>query len=46
MQDDDDWINPELAAWILKRERAGEWSEDMTPELLLAGLEMLSQTIH
>ncbi|WP_423193194.1 hypothetical protein [Cupriavidus sp. H18C2] len=47
MQDeDDDWISPELATLILEQERSGEWSEDMTPEQLLASLEMLSQTIH
>ncbi|WP_157779436.1 hypothetical protein [Cupriavidus pauculus] len=47
MQDeDDDWISPQLAALILEQERLGEWSEDMTLEQFLAGLEMLSQTIH
>ncbi|MEN7528657.1 hypothetical protein [Cupriavidus sp. DL-D2] len=46
MQEDDDRISPELAVLILEQERSGEWSANLTPEQLLASLEMLSQTIH
>ncbi|WP_349606881.1 hypothetical protein [Cupriavidus sp. DF5525] len=42
----DDWVDPELAEQILEAERAGEWSEAMTGEELLAKIEKMGQTIH